>query len=307
MAIPTSRTDDIANISVDHILCNGCGLCVKVCKDFSLELKDNRAVKSKTPLFGCFACGQCMMVCPTDAIKIEGRFIDKDQLIDLNNHRERASYESLTNLYLGRRSVREFQGRSVHEDTLKKILDITATAPIGLPPTDVQVLVLNSRAKTREFALDFCKLLEKVKWMFSRPMLTLMKPFWGNSMDQLSRSFINPAIEMFINEMKEERNLVTYDAPLALYFYGTQFSDPADPIVAATAAMYAAESLGLSTCMIGSVHPFLQYGRAAKEFRRKYGIKHRSREGLILLCGYSDIKYQKSIKRDLNVNIWRGR
>lgn len=92
-------------------------------------------------------------------------------------------------------------------------------------------------------------------------------------------------------------NLVNYDAPLAMYFYGSPYTDPADPIVAATTAMYAAESLGLGTCMLGGVHPLLQNGKKAQRFREKHGIKYASREGLIVIFGYPAVNYRKGIKR----------
>jgi nitroreductase len=97
--------------------------------------------------------------------------------------------------------------------------------------------------------------------------------------------------------MKAGDNYVTYDAPVAMYFYGSPYCDPADPIIAATYAMIAAESLGLGTCMLGGVHPFIQKGKAARKFREKYGIKYTSREGLIVIMGYPRVKYNKGIRR----------
>jgi nitroreductase len=97
--------------------------------------------------------------------------------------------------------------------------------------------------------------------------------------------------------MKKGDNWVNYDAPLAMYFYGSPYTDPADPIVAATYAMLAGESFGLGTCMLGGVHPLIQNGKKAKLFREKYGIKFPSREGLFVIFGYSKVKYLKGIKR----------
>ena len=97
--------------------------------------------------------------------------------------------------------------------------------------------------------------------------------------------------------MKKGENIVTYDAPLALYFYGSPYVDPADPLIAATYAMTAAESLGLGTCMIGGVHPFIQSGKAAENFRQKYGIRYKSREGLIVIIGYPRVKYHQGLTR----------
>jgi nitroreductase len=97
--------------------------------------------------------------------------------------------------------------------------------------------------------------------------------------------------------MQQGLNLLNYDAPLEMYFYGSPYTDPADPIVAATAAMYAAESLGLGTCMLGGVHPLIQNGKRAKTFREKYGIRCTSREGLFVIFGYPSVKYKKGINR----------
>lgn len=35
MAVPTSRTNENAQITLDPVKCTGCGRCVQVCKDFN--------------------------------------------------------------------------------------------------------------------------------------------------------------------------------------------------------------------------------------------------------------------------------
>ncbi|MDD3906644.1 MAG: nitroreductase, partial [Bacteroidales bacterium] len=83
----------------------------------------------------------------------------------------------------------------------------------------------------------------------------------------------------------------------ALYFYGSEYSDPADPIIAATYAMLTAESIGLGTCMLGAIHPMIQNGKLAKRFREAHGIQNKSREGLFIIMGYPVIKFKKAITR----------
>ncbi|MFZ4465107.1 MAG: nitroreductase, partial [Bacteroidales bacterium] len=56
-----------------------------------------------------------------------------------------------------------------------------------------------------------------------------------------------------------------------LYFYGSPYADPADPLIAATYAMIAGESLCLGTCMIGAVHPFIQNGSKQRNSGRNMG------------------------------------
>ncbi|NQT12857.1 MAG: nitroreductase family protein [Planctomycetes bacterium] len=297
MAIPTSRTKDKAEIRINENKCTGCGLCVSVCKDFGIEIANDKVKVNNHPIFGCIGCGHCMAICPSGAIKIFGRTLSPDDLFDLPDKVNSATYEDMQFLLQRRRSIREFKETPVDNDLTKKILDAAQTAPMGLPPSDVNVLVMNSKDKVRAFAGDFCSYLESMKWLVSDWFLLLMRPFWGKANDEMFRTFIKPTLHIFTVNMRNGINLVTYDAPLAMYFYGSPYTDPADPIVAATYAMIAAETLGLGTCMIGSVHPFIQKGRKAKEFRETQGIRFASQEGLFVIFGYPQVKYNRGIRR----------
>jgi len=85
-----------------------------------------------------------------------------------------------------------------------------------------------------------------------------------------------------VDEMDKGNNYITSNAPLTLYFYGSPYVDPADPIIAAFCAMLAFESLGLGTCLLCRIHPFIQKGRKAKKFREEHGIRYKSRGGNFL-------------------------
>ena len=297
MAIPTSRAKEPAQIRINEVKCKGCGLCVSVCKDFELVIVDHIVRLSNTPLFGCVGCGHCMAVCPSGAIEIHGRTLSPDQLFDLPKVENTSNYDQLLALLQRRRSIREFKDIRIEEPIIEKILTAAKTAPMGLPPSDVNVLILDGKEQNRDFAEDFCNYLQGMKWLVSKWFLALMRPFWGKENDELFRGFVRPLFQIFTTNIKDGINLVNYDAPLSMYFYGSPYTDPADPIVAATYAMIAAESLGLGTCMIGSVHPLIQSGSKARKFREKYDIKFTSREGVFVLFGYSSIKYNKGLKR----------
>jgi len=297
MSIPTTRTKEPAQIKIIGDKCNGCGLCVSVCKDFSYKLDNKKVVLSENPLFGCVGCGHCMAICPNGAIEIVGRELSPGDLFALPDSVQAATYEQLLFLLQRRRSIREFKEIPVENDLVMKILDAATTAPMGLPPSDVNVLVLENQAQVCAFAKDFCDFLESMKWFVSDWFVALMRPFWGRENDEMFRGFIKPAFNIFTGSMRQGINLVNYDAPLAMYFYGSPYSDPADPIIAATYAMIAAESMGLGTCMLGAIHPFIQSGIKARKFRESHGIKYASREGLFVIFGHPKVKYHKGIQR----------
>ncbi|WP_163718402.1 nitroreductase family protein [Mangrovibacterium lignilyticum] len=86
-----------------------------------------------------------------------------------------------------------------------------------------------------------------------------------------------------------------YDTPLAMYFLSSPYSDPIDPVIPATYAMLAAESLGLGSCMIGSIHPLIRHG--AKKFKQHWGIPQKSVNGLVVIFGYPKYRFHKALKR----------
>ncbi len=297
MAIPTSRTKEPGRIFIDTEKCDGCGQCVKVCSDFSFELINHKAVISENSIFGCVACGHCMMACHTGAIAVEGRTLSPVQLFDLADKESVPTYESLLALLQRRRSIRKFKDKVVETEKVNLILEAAQTAPMGLPPSDVHVVVFENKKQVRSFAEDFSVYLKSVRWMASNWFLLLMRPFWGKANDEMMREFIKPVFDIYVDSMEKGDNWINYDAPLAMYFYGSPYTDPADPIIAATYAMLAGESLGLGTCMLGAVHPFIQNGKKARLFREKWGIKFPSREGLFVIFGYADVHYKRGVKR----------
>ncbi|MDP4239346.1 MAG: nitroreductase family protein [Bacteroidota bacterium] len=297
MSIPTSRFKDSANIYLDIDKCTGCGLCVEVCENSGFTLVNQKVERSDKSIFGCVACGHCMMVCPADVIAIEGRSLAPVQLFELPDKSTVPTYQDLLAMLQRRRSIREFKEKPVEPEKINQILEAAQTAPMGIPPSDVHVLVLENKQMVRSFAVEFSNYLNGIRWMASNWFLRLMRPFWSKATNEMMQGFIKPTFDIYVNEMNKGNNWINYDAPLAMYFYGSPYSDPADPIVAATYAMLAGESLGLGTCMLGGQHPFFQHGKKARLFRKKWGIKYPSREGLFVIFGYTDIIYSKGVKR----------
>ncbi|GAB6154223.1 hypothetical protein JCM17380_29730 [Desulfosporosinus burensis] len=189
MAIPTSRTKESAKISIDISLCTGCGLCIEVCKSFNLTQKNGKVI-SKDSVYGCIGCGHCMAICQHEAIKIYGRCLIPEDLLALADLQGKASYEEVLNLLQRRRSIREFKALPVEKELIEKVIEAAQTSPMGLPPSDVNLLVFDSPTKVRQFAKDFCDYLEGLKWFVSGWFLALMRPLWGKANDELFRGFV---------------------------------------------------------------------------------------------------------------------
>jgi nitroreductase/Pyruvate/2-oxoacid:ferredoxin oxidoreductase delta subunit len=295
MAIITSRTRENAKVEIDYDICNNCFLCEHICPGKPLFIENGRVQVDQSRIFGCIGCGLSVTVCPEDCITVEGREMVMSDFYSLPNPDEAISYESYLSLMQTRRSIRHFKKQEISAEIIDKILLAASSAPMGLPPSDVEVIIINGFDKVKEFSDDFVDYVSSIRYLFSNPALMIMRPFISKEDAQTMKSFVQPMLKYFIEKKKDGEDWLLYGAPLAFCFNTGPYADPADSHIAATYAMIAAESLGLGTCMIGSVVPFIKKG--AKDLKQKWGINTKIREGLFLLAGYPKYKFRKGIRR----------
>lgn len=294
MTISFGRAQGIAEIKIDESKCTLCGLCVRVCKGGPLYLENKKVLVDHNRGFGCMACGQCVAICPQNCITVNGRDLLPEDVIPIPDRSSRTTYTQLQSLLLSRRSIRDYKDKPVEPEVIQKIIDAVTTAPMGVPPSEVSILVLNGKEKVQEFTADIIQSMQKTKWMFSPAMLYLWRPIVGKEGYQIFKSFIIPLMDTIIQKYAEGTDLLLYNAPLAMHFYTSPASDSTDAMIAATYAMLAAESLGLGSCMIGTIAPILKQN---KQLQQKYGIPRKSRHAIMVIFGYPALTYKQAIKR----------
>lgn len=304
MAIKTGRSDQAAQPSIDTAKCTACGLCAAICPSFTLKQAEGGIAIDEQTEFGCIGCGQCMAICPVQAVKVTGRELSPEDVVELPPRDARANPEQLAGLLQARRSIRHFSDSDVEPEVLGRVLQMASTAPMGIPPSDVEILVLSGRRRVQAFASDMNKLFHGTVKFFTPLRLTLMRPVLGKTNVEMFKCFILPLCREIIRERERGRDVLLYNAPLAMLFHSSPFSDPVDANIAATYAMLAAESLGLGTCMIGSVSPFLMRD---KKLMDKYGIKRGNKLGIMVVMGYPRYQFSNALRRTFaNVNLYQG-
>ncbi len=280
--------------SVNISTCIGCGHCIAVCPDEVLLLKNGKAAPGEGVFLGCIACGHCVAACPTKSIAVRGRGMRPDDAIEFSAS-PRATAEQLDALLLGRRSIRNFQKQEIDRALIERILAMTATAPMGIPPSDVGVVVFHGFDKVQQFAADASVAFERAARFFNPLMLGLMRPLMGREGYLVMRDFVKPLLKMLAEKRKVGEDWFTYNAPAALLFHYGPMSGEADCHIAATYAMLAAESLGLGSCMLGTTAALNQ----AKDFKAKYEVPAKNKFGLAVVLGYATREYHRGVKRRL--------
>ncbi|MEN6557981.1 MAG: nitroreductase family protein [Thermoguttaceae bacterium] len=281
--------------TVEAARCTGCGLCTRLCPDQMFQLENGKAQVVAGSFLGCIACGHCVAGCPTGCITVRGRGMTGDDALPLPPKDTQASADQLRTLMLTRRSIRRFTAEPVDRAALDQILEAATTAPMGIPPSDVGVLVFHGRDRVQAFSEDACAAFARLGWLLHPVTLTLMRPLLGKENHRAMRDFVRPLLQALVAERAAGRDDFTYDAPAAMLFHYGPESDGADAHIAATYAMLMAESLGLGSCMLGTTAGLSH----DKQFKQKYGVPPKNKFGLGLVLGHPQEVFQRGIRRRL--------
>ncbi len=294
MAVIHSMYREAGKVEIDGQRCVKCGKCVDICTIDVLTMTDGRvAVRDDNP-FGCVSCGHCMMVCPNGSITVTGRGLSPEDLLPLPSREGRATADALAALMLSRRSVRRYSGREVAPADIERIVEMAASAPMGIPPWDVGCVTVLGRAKVRELAAGIIKGYEGFLKIFRPWLLSLMRPFTGRASYEQFRYFIRPLAELYVGSYRKGRDVLFYDAPAVMIFHHSPYAEVVDVTIACTYAMLAAESLGLGTTIIGGAPPILQRNKA---LCRRLAIPSGNTPAIALILGHPEVEFQRSIRR----------
>jgi ferredoxin len=280
---------------MDIAACTGCGKCADICPDEVFSITGGKAVAGLGKFVGCIACGQCVAVCPSEAIEVKGRGMTIGDRIALPKPDQRATADQLDALLIARRSVRRYKEQEISRVIVDRILAAVTTAPMGIPPSNVGVLVLHGREKVRRFAADACDSFKRLLKRMNPLIMGFMRLTMKKADYQAMRDFVVPLLKYLTNMNERGLDRFVYDAPAVLLFHYGPTDDAADSHIATTYAMLAAESLGLGSCMIGSTEALGH----DKKWRQKYGIPAENKIGLALTLGYPAVVYHSAIRRRL--------
>ena len=279
--------------------CVGCGLCVRVCPSFVLDVSNAKA--SVVRREWCIDCGHCAAICPMEAIRHEATSFESDPK---PGPAPATTPETLQLLIRERRSVRVYSRESVQADTLKRVLDAGRYAPTGRNSQNVHYIVLTSPERIehlRQMTMTFYdKILSRVKGRIGAFVLGL---FAGRRTVESLRESL-PKIEYARTLMETGKDCLFYHAPVIMIVHAESW-DTCSAFNCGTAlynGSLMAHTLNLGCCFNWYLAGAVNHDRKIKKW---LGIPGDHQCYGAMTLGYPDIRYERLAERKPANVTWR--
>lgn len=116
----------MVEIKIDQEKCNGCRACVEMCSVTHVYTFEDKKAKVLSPS-RCWECGQCVAVCPVDAITHSSFALEGCPIIE----RTEDEFEKLVSFVRERRSIRVYEDKCVEREKVAELVNTARWAPSG--------------------------------------------------------------------------------------------------------------------------------------------------------------------------------
>jgi nitroreductase/NAD-dependent dihydropyrimidine dehydrogenase PreA subunit len=330
IAMPPARW---ACLVLDEEKCSGCGRCVRACP-VQLLLVDEKTARSneRYDVFRCLTCQNCEVVCPEDAVTMEGDYrvprgfwknehvfsgektlpapLGESRGKDFEDYKDELT-EAERVIYQ-RRSNRLYRKKQLPRELVERVIEAGRFAPSAGNNQPWKFIVIRNPEVLEEINRK-CK---KVLRFFSKlcmPHAWLDKKTPGDKTARLVawQKILIWSLVRFVGGDADQRahgglNAVTSDPDYHTFFKAPTLillladrraigGTDLDIGICGQNMVLAAHSLGLGTCYVDLITKTLQNGR---KLRRKLGITHPFEIVTCLAIGYPLGKIDGIVSRE---------
>jgi nitroreductase/ferredoxin len=294
-----------ATININQSTCKKCYLCMEVCPN-KIYIKNSTGEIATRPdrIHLCFKCGQCMAVCSTQSVKVDGISYETD-FFELPTIQPGGFEKPFFDLIHTRRAIRNFKDKPVPRELLEKVVEAISFAPPGFPPLKTKIVVVENTALIRKALPNMIRLYETLTNMMKKPMMRFfIKKEVGKRKFKTMEEHLIPSLIKRLPELKAgTEDTITRYAPAMILFLADKGGEDIsqDISIAATYGMLAMHSLGLGGSIMDLIPPAINKD---PELRSMFHVSENHEVVTSLIIGYPKYKYQRGIRRNLKSVEW---
>jgi len=255
-------------ITVNEEKCIKCGQCIKECPVYVLKMGENGPEEITNAT--CIACGHCVAICPSDAI--DNKKAPLAQQVDAKDF-PKLNAKQAEHFLRERRSIRNYQDKSVSREKLTKLVNIARLAPTGSNSQGISYVVVEDKQLIEKAAELTIQMMEHSP--LKNVLKGIIEVFRKDGVDSIFRGAPNLIIATANKDFSNGR---------------------ANSISSLTYLELFAPSLGLGTCWAG----FFEYCASIKNspMHKLFKIPEGKTITAAVMVGYPKYNYKKLVDRN---------
>ena len=285
-------------VSIDYDKCNGCGLCLEVCRRCFFLEDETFVVHADEDC--CSLCGHCVSICSPGAI--EHHMMDMNNFIDISKD-EFITTDGFFEFLRQRRSHRHFKKQGIPKEDMDKLIDIVRYSPTGSNSQSVEVLVIQDALrieKLSNLSVDFMAAGGEE----SAKKLQELKAEGKGTPEELA---VMEMMEGYGEMMKQSREMgndpVFYRAPAVIVFHSSKEgrSQKDNCVIASTSMGLLARTMGLEFTYIGIFEAAANESPPVMEelnLPKGHGVYS------VIILGYPKLKFLRTVDRKPTAVRW---
>ncbi len=256
--------------------------------------------RDRQPL--CMKCGQCMAVCPTRSIVVEGLSYSRDFL---EAPGPVVTDDAFFSMIATRRAIRNFKDKPVPGELLEKIAEAMAFAPPSFTPIKTEIVVVQDTEVIRRALPYMIKVYDELVKAMRNPIARfVIRRKVGRAKFKMIEDHVVPLMKSRLPELKSGvEDTITRNAPAMIICHANRDAQnyEADAYIALTYGFLAAHALGLGAAAMDLIPPAIQNNQ---ELRKMFSIPDSNDIAASMILGYPKYRYQRGIKRELKSVSW---
>jgi nitroreductase len=147
-------------ITIDQNKCNYCGLCIKICHEYCMDIEEGLL---KIDYNFCSTCTQCIAICPQEALSwnnIKPARYNKELFPD--------SFQ-VDELLKQRRTIRDFKNKKIDQKLLEEIVNHAVYAPTH--NFDMRAIIIDQEDLINQIDRIIYRFSSRIYYLFYKPSI----------------------------------------------------------------------------------------------------------------------------------------